>query len=41
MKLPLLLVAAALYGVPGFAQLPDLYTQEMPGDPPFVPGRGA
>lgn len=40
MKLPLLLVAATLCGVPGFAQLPDLYTQEMHGDPPFLSQAG-
>lgn len=36
MRFPLLLVAAALCGVPVIAQLPDLYTQEMHGDPPFL-----
>jgi hypothetical protein len=36
MRFPLLFAAAVLCGVPVAAQLPDLYTQEMHGDPPFL-----
>jgi hypothetical protein len=40
MRLSLLLAAAAICGVPAIAQLPDLYTQEMHGDPPFLSQSG-